>query len=117
MELWSTTYARERPGQPRGWNHGRKQLKAEVSSAADYVPEVKMHTKKQRGRMILRKNWFWWRRCCFWKRGGWRKAQDQLHSLVNRDNSRKVSGLSCGRESSGSLERENVNGDDSLGQL
>lgn len=50
--------------------------------------------------------------------GGWKKAQDQLHSLVNRDNSRKASGLSSGRESSGSLEGENAHGNlDPPGQL
>lgn len=48
---------------------------------------------------------------------GWKIAQDRLCSLVNRDNSGKVSGVSYGRESSGSLGGENLNGNDPPGQL
>lgn len=72
--------------------------------------------EKQSSSVILREHWTHWGQCWFGNQEVGKKPS-QLHSLVNRDNSRKVSSLSYGSESSGSLEGENVNSDDPPGQL
>lgn len=81
------------------------------------MPEVNTQEGQLKGQGDLEKRLASVETALVLKQGGWKKAQDQLHSLVNRDNSRKASGLSSGRESSGSLEGENAQGNDPPGQL